>query len=199
MKATQHSQRADATRNRTRVLEAAFKVFTEKGTSAPISEIAARAGVGPGTVYRHFPAKEDLFRAVVAERFGMVAQFGRRLLDEREPGEAFTRFLRTMILESGDERALADAIIGVDFDVLDAESPFLDALGELLAAAQSVGSVRKDVGTMEVKALLAACYTVRSFDERLAEPVMRVILDGLRATTPTTEKTAIDGESTNHE
>lgn len=180
---TSRPQRADAARNRAQVLEAAFEVFSEQGTSAPVSEIAERAGVGPGTVYRHFPAKEDLFRAVVAERFGAAAEFGRQLMEDMEPGEAFSRFLEAMILESGDERALADAVIGSEFDVVDAESPFVDVLGELLAAAQSSGSVRSDVNALEVKALLAACYTVRTYDEQMAVPVMRVVLDGLRATT----------------
>lgn len=172
-------RRADATRNYAQVLDAAFEVFAAHGTQAPISEIARRAGVGPGTIYRHFPTKEDLFRAVVADRFGRVVEYAQQVRADQEPGEAFLTFLRTLILDGSENRALADAIIGSKFDVLDAESPFLDSLAELLSDAQGAGSVREDVGVMEIKALLAACYMVRSYGDHLVEPVMNVVFDGL--------------------
>lgn len=64
--------RADAARNRARVLEVAYQTFAEEGLGVPIDEIARRAGVGAGTVYRHFPAKEDLYRAIAEDRMGSV-------------------------------------------------------------------------------------------------------------------------------
>ncbi|MFE7507459.1 TetR/AcrR family transcriptional regulator [Promicromonospora sp. NPDC057488] len=172
-------RRADAERNYTRVLDAAFEVFTAQGIQAPISEIARAAGVGAGTIYRHFPTKEDLFRAVVEDRFGRVARHGEQLRDELPRGEAFEAFVRYLLVEGGGNRALADAIIGSQFDVLEAESSFLDVLEALLRDSQETGRVRRDVGVMEIKALLGACYAVHGYDEDLLEPVLRVLLDGL--------------------
>lgn len=174
-------RRADATRNQERVLHAAFEVFSEQGTSAPITDIATRAGVGAGTIYRHFPTKEALFRAAVADRFQTVVDHGRGLLDTEPAGEAFFAFLRSLISGGAENLALADAIVGGEFDVTEAEGPFLDVLGDLLRAAQQAGAVRDDIGAMDVKALLGACYAVRSYDgERFVEPVMTVVFDGLR-------------------
>lgn len=183
MSTTSRSRRADATRNFTRVLEAAFELFSEQGTSAPISAIAERAGVGAGTIYRHFPTKEDLFRAVVADRFQAMVDHGRALLEAGAPDEALFDFLRVLITGGTENHALADAIIGSEFDVMEAESPFLDVLADLLKAAQDSGRVRTDIGVMEVKALLGACYLVRSYGEEYVEPMMRVVFDGLRAVT----------------
>src|ERR1700760_1416434 len=87
--------RADAARNRARVLETAYETFAADGLSVPIDEIARRAGVGAGTVYRHFPTKEDLFRAVVDSRIRRIIDEGRALLDDPGPGEALFAFLRS--------------------------------------------------------------------------------------------------------
>ena len=78
--------RADAARNRARVLEVAYDTFAAEGLSVPIDEIARRAGVGAGTVYRHFPTKEDLFRAVVADRIAAHRRRGARTGRGEEPG-----------------------------------------------------------------------------------------------------------------
>lgn len=172
--------RADAARNQARVLQAAFEVFSEQGTAAPMDEIATRAGVGAGTIYRHFPTKEDLFRAVVADRFQAVVDHGRELQETQPPGEAFFAFLQVLISGGAENVALADAIVGSEFDVSDAERPFLDLLGELLRGAQEAEQVRTDIGVMEVKALLGACYTMHSYGEQYVEPVMTVVFDGLR-------------------
>ena len=105
--------RADAARNRARVLEVAYDTFAAEGLSVPIDEIARRAGVGAGTVYRHFPAKEDLFRAVVEDRIQRIIDEGRSLLDTEKPGEALFAFMRSMVLGWGaTDRGLADALAG---------------------------------------------------------------------------------------
>ena len=142
--------RADAARNRARVLEVAYDTFAAEGLSVPIDEIARRAGVGAGTVYRHFPTKEDLYRAVVEDRIGSIVDEGRALLDTGEPGEALFAFLRSLVLEWGaTDRGLADALAGLGIDIKAAmpevEDAFADMLGELLLAAQGAGTVRRDV------------------------------------------------------
>ena len=84
--------RADARRNRNRVLEAARAAFGAEGSDVSLDEIARRAGVGPGTVYRHFATKEALFEAVVFDRIGELVEEARALLDDPDPGRAFTSF-----------------------------------------------------------------------------------------------------------
>ena len=123
--------RADAARNRARVLEVAYDTFAEEGLSVPIDEIARRAGVGAGTVYRHFPTKEDLFRAVVEDRIQRIVNEGRAVADGVKPGEALFVFLRSIVLQWGaTDRGLADALAGLGIDVgtamPDTEAAFLD-------------------------------------------------------------------------
>ena len=110
--------RADAARNRARVLETAYDTFAAEGLSVPIDEIARRAGVGAGTVYRHFPTKEDLFRAVVDSRLRHIIAAGRALLDDPGPAEALFAFLRSMVLDFGaTDQGLVEALSGMGIDV----------------------------------------------------------------------------------
>ena len=85
--------RADARRNRERVLDAARTAFAADGLSVSLDEIARRAGVGPGTLYRHFPTKEALIEAVVQDRLCRLAAEGAALRDSRDPGAAFFEFI----------------------------------------------------------------------------------------------------------
>src|ERR1700704_2940793 len=133
--------RADAARNRARVLEVAYETFAAEGLSVPIDEIARRAGVGAGTVYRHFATKEDLFRAVIEDRIRNIVDDGHTLLASGDPGEALFTFLRSMVLQWGaTDRGLADALAGFGIDIKtvapDAEEAFLTLLAGLLLAAQ---------------------------------------------------------------
>src|SRR6478672_731741 len=110
--------RADAARNRARVLEVAYETFAAEGLGVPIDEIARRAGVGAGTVYRHFPTKEDLFRAVIEDRISRIVDDGRALLAAGDPGEALFTFLRSTVLQWGaTDRGLADSLAGVGIDI----------------------------------------------------------------------------------
>src|ERR1700724_1543375 len=110
--------RADAAPNRARVLEVAYEMFAAEGLAVPIDEIARRAGVGAGTVYRHFPTKEDLFRAVIADRLSQIVDAGRALLTSGNAGEALFTFLRSMVLQFGStDRGLADALAGLGIDI----------------------------------------------------------------------------------
>lgn len=177
--------RADAARNRARVLETAYDTFAAEGLSVPIDEIARRAGVGAGTVYRHFPTKEDLFRAVVESRLRHIIDAGHALLGDPGPGEALFMFLRSMVLDFGAaDRGLVDALggMGIDIDSVapDAEEAFRALLGELLVAAQRAKTVRPDVDVPEVKALLVGCQAMHGYDKKRAERVTNVVIDGLR-------------------
>jgi AcrR family transcriptional regulator len=177
--------RADAARNRARVLEVAYDTFADEGLSVPIDEIARRAGVGAGTVYRHFPTKEDLFRAVVEDRIRGIVAEGRELLVSAEPPEALFKFLKSMVLSWGaTDRGLSEALAGVGVDVEtvmpEAEAEFYSMLGDLLKAAQKAGVVRGDVGVPDVKAILVGLQAMQSYDDEAAERLIDVVLDGLR-------------------
>jgi AcrR family transcriptional regulator len=174
--------RADAARNRARVLDVACETFAAEGLSVPIDEIARRDGVGAGTVYRHFPTKEELFRAVFEDRLQRVTDQGRDLLESDEPGEALFIFLRSMVLEWGAaDRGLVDALAGFTIDLDDAEQAFLSILNDLVRAAQKAGTARPDIGVPEVKALLVGCQAMQSYNSELAERTVNVVLDGLRS------------------
>lgn len=178
--------RADAVRNRARVLEVAYETFAAGGLAVPIDEIAKRAGVGAGTVYRHFPTKEDLFRAVIEDHLSRIVNDGRALLTSGDPGEALFTFLRSMVLEWGaTDQGLVDALAGAGIDIKDAvpdaEAAFLGLLGDLLRAAQDAGTARRDVDVPDVKALVVGAQAMQAYRPGTAARLTEVVLDGLRA------------------
>ncbi|MCV7409737.1 TetR family transcriptional regulator [Mycobacterium florentinum] len=178
--------RADAARNRARVLEVAYDTFAAEGLSVPIDEIARRAGVGAGTVYRHFPTKEALFRAVIEDRMQHLVDDGHALLESAGPGEALFAYLRSLVLQWGAaDRGLVDALAGFGIDVgsaaPDAEDAFLAMLDELLRAAQRAGTARPDIGVRELKTIMVGCQAMEAYNAELAERVTDVVVDGLRA------------------
>lgn len=178
--------RADAARNRARVLDVAYETFAADGLSVPIDEIARRAGVGAGTVYRHFPTKEALFAAVIDDRMRHLVSNGYALLKSGAPGEALFTYLRSLVLQWGArDRGLVDALAGVGIDIEtvapEAEEAFLAMLGDLLSAAQRAGTARGDIGVREVKSILVGCQAMEAYNSALAERVTDVVVDGLRA------------------
>ena len=170
--------RADAARNRDKVLRAAREAFAELGYGVPLDEIATRAGVGPGTVYRHFPTKEALFEAVVTARVQDLVAEARAGADAADPGGAFFGFLARVAAESAAKRDLPDAIsiAGSVRDDLNA------ALDVLLRRAQQAGAVRSDVRTPDlivlVKGLFAGLADIS--DPARRDLVFAVLADGLR-------------------
>lgn len=152
--------RADAARNRARVVKAAIEAFRSEGLSVPIHEIARRAGVGTGTVSRHFPTKEALFEAIILDRAEQVVLRANTLASSEDPGKAFFDFMLMMVDEFAAHVGLHDALAGAGYDIEHATaSPKHDvmaAVRRLLARAQRVGAVRKDVEVSDVKALVLA-------------------------------------------
>jgi AcrR family transcriptional regulator len=178
--------RADAARNRARVLDVAYETFAAEGLSVPIDEIARRAAVGAGTVYRHFPTKEALFAAVIEDRMEHLVDDGYALLESDGPGEAIFAFLRSIVLQWGaTDRGLVDALAGYGIDIAaaapGAEDAFLAVLGDLLRAAQEAGTARQDIGVREVKSILVGCQAMEAYNSALADRVTEVVVDGLRA------------------
>jgi AcrR family transcriptional regulator len=175
--------RADARRNRERVLAAAREAFAESGFAVPLDEIAERAGVGPGTVYRHFPTKEALFEAVALVRVQDLAADARARASAADPGIAFEGFLERLAGEASVKRDLPDALDGTGADTLAARDEMRDALDVLLRRAQDAGAVRADVGVADLFALLKGLiHSVRASDDPdLVQRLLHVVRDGLRA------------------
>ena len=160
------------------MLRAARDAFAESGYGVPLDEIAARAGVGPGTVYRHFPTKEALFEAVVAARVQDLVRDARARAGADDAGDAFFGYLARIAEESAAKRDLPDAIAiaGSLRDELFA------ALEELLRRAQRAGAVRADVRTSDLIMLLKGTFAslAGSTDPALRGLVFAVLADGLR-------------------
>jgi AcrR family transcriptional regulator len=175
--------RADARRNRERVLEAARELFAASGIAVPLDEIAARAGVGPGTVYRHFPTKEALFEAVTAARLRDLVGFAEALGAAEDPAAAFDGFLDRLTEEAAAKRNLPEAFTASGTDGL---APVLaelhGALGVLLRRAQRVGAVRPEIGVPDLLVLLKALLQAagESPDPTALDRIAAVVRDGLR-------------------
>ncbi|MFI9029747.1 TetR/AcrR family transcriptional regulator [Streptomyces sp. NPDC053560] len=157
--------RADARRNRALVLQAARTAFEERGLGVPLGEIARRAGVGAGTVYRHFPSKDELFKATVADRLRLFTDTARDLADVPDPGEVFFRFISSVVRLAAQNKAMSAALEGAE--VIHArpvepglEQEFWAALEVLLHRAQRDGAVRQDVVLADVRVLLTGCMVM---------------------------------------
>jgi AcrR family transcriptional regulator len=153
--------RADAQRNRACILRTAFEAFASEGLGVSVHEIARRAGVGTGTVSRHFPTKESLYEAVVLSRAGWLTEQAARLAGSDDPGAAFFEFFALVVAEGTANRGLADALAGASFDLETAASREgvdpMEALAGLLARAQQAGAVRGGPDAADVKALITGC------------------------------------------
>jgi AcrR family transcriptional regulator len=179
--------RADAERNRRRVIDAAQELFRERGLEVGVAEIAKRAGVGRGTLFRNFATKEALIAAIVTERMHDAAQQGERLLDAPDPGAALFGFLEEIAGAQQLDRALFEAVADTFLanpDIRAAHAEVVSTLGALLKRAQDAGAVRGDVGALDVLMLMkGACEAASAFsqvDPELARRHLDLVLGSLR-------------------
>jgi AcrR family transcriptional regulator len=180
--------RADAERNREHVLKVAQEVFAAEGLAVPIDEIARRAGLGVGTLYRHFPTKEALFLAIVVDRMEHLGAEARALAHAPDPGEAFFGFLSRMVHEGSAKKDFMDALSGTREELgrtlAGIKASYRAALAVLLERAQDSGAVRRDVSVSEVHALLTG--TLAALDQRgrdaaqARKRLVAIVCDGLR-------------------
>jgi AcrR family transcriptional regulator len=183
---TGKSLRADARRNRERILDVATKVFATEGLEVPIDEIANRAGMGIGTVYRHFPTKEELIEAVVFSFKQRLIEKAREMLEQDDPGQAFFNFLSLIVREGTGNKALIAALARSGADIHRPLSgislDFQNVLGELLNCAQQAGSVRNDIQVTDITATLFGVMRTLEYndDSGLSERILSVVCDGLR-------------------
>jgi AcrR family transcriptional regulator len=178
--------RIDAQRNRARVLEAAATAFAEEGIAIPVAEIARRAGVGTGTVTRHFPTKESLFEAIILARVEELVDRAHQLATTRDPAGAFFGFVEFNVEIGAANRGLAQALATGGFDIEAASSRTGKSLAavqdDLLAGAQRAGAVRDDVTYTDVKALVQGCF---AREQQAPDPAARrrmiaIVSQGLR-------------------
>jgi AcrR family transcriptional regulator len=151
--------RADARRNRERILESARLVFSEYGAEAQIDDVAHRARVGVGTVYRHFPTKEALMVELVRQKFRLFAATARDALDQDgEPFAVFADVLRRNAEAAASDATMQHALAGGGehiWEQAQAEHQELSALTEqLIARARSAGTIRSDIGAADVSMLM---------------------------------------------
>jgi AcrR family transcriptional regulator len=169
------------------VLETAETVFAARGMSASTEEIARQAGVGIGTVFRHFPTKEALLEAIIVGKLQRLADEADQLATHDDPGAALFAFFTQAVRQSATKLTFIDALAtaGVDVDSAIAQvgEHLRQALGTLLARAQHAGTVRDDVGVAELIGLLAGTSRAAEhagWNDGVTDRTLSVIFDGLR-------------------
>jgi AcrR family transcriptional regulator len=160
---TVRKPRADAIRNRERVLEAAKAVFSAGGPDASLEAVAKRAGVGIGTLYRHFPTREDLFAAVYRREVQQLTELAEQLKSEADPVEALRHWLQSCVTFIATKKGMLTALaLTVDRSSEIYAGTFehlIEAVGALLARATATGDIRADIGAEDVlRALIGMCY-----------------------------------------
>ena len=177
--------RADAQRNTDALLEAALAVFATSGVDAPVREIAVRAGVGVGTLYRHFPQRADLVAAVFRHEVDACADAAPVLAAEHGPGDALARWMQRYAAFIATKRGLATALHSGDpaFDTLPAyfQARLVPTLRTLLDAATAAGEVRSDIEADELLGAVARlCMQAREERPGHAQRMVALLVDGLR-------------------
>lgn len=177
--AVRRPHRADARRNFDALLSAARDAFAEHGTGASLEDIARRAGVGIGTLYRNFPTRQDLFDSVYVGEVEQLCQAAEEVAG-LPPWEAFVTWLHRFVDYVATKRAIYEAL-NRDSEMFRSSRDAMYAAGEpLLARAQESGEARSDIGFDDVLRLVSGITSGSFVDEAQRERVLRVALDGLR-------------------
>lgn len=181
--AVKRTERADAQRNRRKVLETADRLFAERGTAVSLGEIATAAGVGAGTVYRHFPTKDALLATVLDRRLRQLQEYGAAMVARDDPEEAFFAYLGFLTDRALANRAICEALAGRgdwrEPSKLEGHCVIDAPLATLLRRAQRAGAVRADLDAEDVRALLSGGVAMAATTER-ARRLADVLWDGLR-------------------
>ncbi len=174
---TGRTRRADAERNRRRLIDAATEMFCERGLDVGVGEIAQQAGVGRGTLFRNVPTKEHLIAAIVVERINESISRGRAALDSDSPGDALFAIIDQAVTRSQTDRALFDALSEdwmANENIRCGHVELIGVLEALLQRAQAEGAVRDDVSAVDVVMMIkGVCEAVRSFQHVNPDVAMR--------------------------
>jgi AcrR family transcriptional regulator len=181
----ERAMRADARRSREKLLTAATAAFAENGADAPLEDIARRAGVGIGTLYRHFPTRFDVQEAVFRKQVNAVCAQADELAEQPSPGDAFAAWLRVLASYLVTKRGLAGALIaaaGRDSEVISTCSMAMRiAADRLLTRAQQAGVVRTDLDAKDVMMLVHGVVVSTERTPEDADRLLSLMLDGFRA------------------
>ena len=179
--------RADAVRNRERVLEAAKAVFSAGGADASLEAVARRAGVGIGTLYRHFPTREALYEAVYRREVEQLGDLAEQLKNEAKPVDALRRWLRSNVEFVATKKGMSAALALAAHGSAELHSYTFDrltkAVGALLDRAVAAGEIRSDVSPEDLlRALVGMCYMHDQAGwQSTVLRLLDVFVDGLRA------------------
>ncbi|GAA3094013.1 AcrR family transcriptional regulator [Kribbella aluminosa] len=188
--------RADARRNRAKMLTAAGAALSEQGLDVPLGEIARRAGVGAGTVYRHFPTKQALLEAVFVQHLDELISSGERRMAQFAPTQAFFGFLLDVVEKSHKRGHICDVVAadaGWPHPMLTASvQRFRQVLTALLHAGQRAGGVRSDLRPDDVVSLAVGCASMLAAhsDRSAGLRLVQLVLDSLRPSVGVTERQA---------
>jgi AcrR family transcriptional regulator len=182
-------QRADARRNRERIVDAARALFAECGEGTQMDDVARRAGVGVGTVYRHFPTKAALIGELLATKFRHHAEIARRWDEVDDGWAALEGFLRETFCSIAQDATLQQRVSWVDdseiLAVAEGERRVVtDVLDGMIRRAQAQGTVREDFSVQDIPAVMCAVGAVMAAQSRMpmhAERFVDLVIDGLRA------------------
>jgi AcrR family transcriptional regulator len=185
--------RADARRNREKVLEAARFVFSENGREAQMDDVARRAGVGVGTVYRHFPTKEALIEALMVAAFSSIAAAAERALEIEDPWEAFSTVLWHGAEVMSADRAMSEVFASIP-GVAESAMPTIEGLTatveRLIGRAQEAGVLRRDLVVDDIPMLMCGIGAATKKEHRCPAAWRRhltIVLDGLRVSAAETK------------
>lgn len=179
----QRPKRADAARNYDKLIAAAREAFTEDGASASLEDIARRAGVGIGTLYRNFATRQELLEAVYVDEVETICRAAEEV-DGADPWEALATWLRSFAGYAATKKALMTELM----QYMDGSAPVFthcrQAIGDagepLLEAAQRAGEVREDIVFMDMVRMVGGIATIPHAEPGQVDRILAVALDGLR-------------------
>jgi AcrR family transcriptional regulator len=177
----QRPLRADARRNHEAILKAARAVFAARGRDAHLEEVARRAKVGMGTVYRHFPTKEALLEALAREQFDLLTEWAREAKDAPDPGPALEALLWRGAELQAKDRALMEAVAEFKPSVARQAEELHACMQHLLARAQEAGAIRADATGEDIRLMMCGLGSVMQMPGDGWRRYLTVMLDGMRA------------------
>ena len=178
--------RKDAARNRQRILDAAYELFAARGLSVTLNDIAHYAGVGVGTVYRHFPDREQLIDGLFEQRIEEVAALLQEAVEDPDPWHGLTHFLDANLALQAQDRGLRELLLGAagGFDRLARARARLQPIGaRLIARAQEAGALRADIEPQDLPLLQLMLSSLLGHDAApdLWRRYLAIVLRGLRS------------------
>ncbi|MFJ9054785.1 MULTISPECIES: TetR/AcrR family transcriptional regulator [unclassified Streptomyces] len=179
-------RRTDARLNRERLIATAQEVFAEAGPEASLNEVARRAGVGPGTLYRHFPNRSALLTAVLRDRIETLCELAETLSSSESADGALTQWLRAFLVHARANQGLGGALLVEESGALglDCHRLILDTAADLLAQAQRRGTARADLTADDLVQLVVgiALSTARGHDAQQPDRLLALVLDATYGT-----------------